>query len=730
VAQAVDKPLNSGAVEMPKIDGGQNKFPPRSDDGSRNKGGKNPKMLRSSEQGDDEEDQKIIRRALKRLDLCIQVEGENRKPALEDRKFWNGDQWPADVSAQRLRDQRPCLTVNKLKTITHQITNEQRQNRPAININPVGDKGDIEVAKMYRGLVRAIERDSVADIAYDTAYHDAVISGFGYWRLMTEYESPDSMNQVIVIKRIRNPFTVYGDVMSQEPDGSDWRYGFVTELIPRSQFDDEYPDADPMSWTVGGIGETMKNWITQDAVRVAEYFEITFKKRTLVQLENGFVGWEDELEKEAKDRYKVINERESEEPEVMWYKMTALEILERRPWVGKWIPIVKMVGDEIDIEGRSKLSGVVRDAKDPQRAYNYGVTAEMEQIALAPKAPFVMAEGQDEGHEDEWQKANVTSYPVLHYKQTDLEGEKAPPPQRQPGPQPAAGWQSIKQAAQQDIMGTTGIRFDATTQERMYDESGRALKELRQRGDLGSFHYLDNMARSLRHTGEMILDLAPKIYDTPRVITILREDDSEERVKIDPSQARPMMEQPNGPDGKKLKIFNPTYGKYGVTTTIGPSYATKRIEASESMMDFARAIGAPNAMLFADLIAKNQDWPGAEQIEARMAKIIAQQHPGAVAPDMKDVSPQVQAMLQGLQQQNQQLQQQVVAMNRTILDQDKDRQVKRDADNHKFEAALLSIAQKAEASQNAHVGSQIQDLVKAVTEMHQSLMKPPEARTQ
>lgn len=659
------------------------------------------KVVKSpQEQAEDIEKKKaeeILGRARKRFDKAIQAEAANRRDALEDLKFFVGEQWPADVVAQRNFDKRPCLTINKIPTFVHQVTNDLRQNRPTINVSPVGDKGDREVAKMYRGLIREIERASMAELAYDTAAFNAVANGLGFWRTTTEYDESVSFNQVIRVKRVRNPFTVYIDPDHQEPDGSDSKWGFITEMIPRHEFEEMYPKNDPMAWSQGAVGEGLKNWVTQDNIRIAEYFEVGHKSRTLVQLSNGHVGWEDELSEDVlghieRGDFEIVNRRESEEQKVTWYKMTVKEILEKQPWPGKWIPIVKVIGDEVDVEGKVKLSGLIRNSKDAQRMVNYWETAFTELVALAPKAPFIGAEGQFEGHEAQWKQANTRSYPYLMYKPETLAGKPVPPPQRQPLVGVPQGIQQGIQNASQNMMATTGIRFDATMQERTIDESGRAIRELRRTGDVGSFHYVDNFARSLRHQGNIFLDLIPKIYDTKRIVTILREDDTEEMVQLDPNQQKPF-QQMRGSEGKVQSIFNPTYGKYGVTVTIGPGFATKRIEAGESLMAFAKAV-PQIAQFIPDLIAEAMDWPGSEKLSTRLAKVVAMQAPGVMSPDMKNVEPEIQALLMSMQQQIQKMTQENAALMKTLTDQTADRQIKLEGINKVFEAKMAALDEK------------------------------------
>lgn len=765
MAQDPTKPKDDGRVKLPRIDSAMNKLPPvtgnapagdqgdkidKKDKVKRRRGKKAPALATTSDApidddfrdavGDDNkskdksimlgakdgkksDDAELLARIRKRFERCIQAESENRKAGLDDLRFKAGQQWPPDVEAQRATDKRPCLTINKLPTFIHQITNDQRQNRPAIDVAPVGEKGDLDVAKMYRGMIRAIERDSSADIAYDTAFDNAVSNGWGYFRILTEYEDEETVNnQVLVIKRIRNPFTVYGDPNGQEPEGADWKFGFITEMVPKDEFEVEWPKAQPVNFDMSGEGESYKNWIGKDEVRVAEYYEITSEKRTRLALSNGAEIWEDDLHDDMKaaidaGRITIEREREADCPKTMWYKVTALEVLERAECVFRWVPIIRVIGDEIDIEGKVKFFGIVRNAKDAQRMYNYWVTSETELVALAPKSPFIVEEGQIEGHESQWKNANTKNFPYLSYKGTNVAGKPVPPPQRQSPVQVPAGVVQAKAGAAQDMMATTGIRFDATQNERMIDESGRAIRELRRSGDLGSFHFVDNLGRALKHAGRILVDAIPKVYDTKRTLMILREDGKEESVTLDPHADKAYFEKPT-PDGmKKDKIFNPNHGKYGVTVVIGPSYATKRIEAAQSMLEFAKAL--PNtAALISDLIAKNQDWDGAQEMAERLAKAVP---PQLMTPDSKDIPPQLQAVMQNMDNQIKMLTQERQQMIAALNDQQADRAQKQDKIDKDFEAKILGVVETANANANTHIVAQIKEITNLV-----NAMKPPE----
>jgi hypothetical protein len=743
-------------VDMPRITSGMNKLPPKDlspakDDERGDLLGKDDKNLAK--------DADLIDAAKKRFKAALTVESKNRTDAVEDLKFVNGDQWSEADAGARAADGRPCLTENRIPTFANQIINDQRQNRPSINISPLGDKASKKDAKILRGMIRAIERDSSADTAYDTGFQSAVHNGWGYWRIVTEYESDESFNKVIVIRPIPNPFNVYLDP-SRTPFMLDAGWGFISEMIPREEFQREYPDAQLTPWGEGGTGDKDGDWMNEREIRVAEYYYFDHTERERIMLDNGWQGWEDDLDPTiAADvdsgRLKVEARRTVQVKQLKWAKMTAIEVLERRDCDGNYVPIIECDGTVLNINGKLVKKGIVRDAKSPQRMLNYYTTLEAENVALQPKAPWIMEEGQIEGHEAKWQQANRKSYSYLLYKGVNLDGTPAPPPQRQEFKGPPAAILAAREGTVEALKAVTGIRFDATMSERMKDESGRAIRELNQNANLGAYHYIDNFGRALKNTGIVLVDLIPYVYDTRRMVAIVDEDGTEEPVMIRPDMQQAHAEvQANMPDGNrgKLKLFNPKIGRYRVTASIGPSYATKRVEAQESIMDFMRVV--PNAApLIMDLVAKFSDWEGAEQIASRLAKAL---DPRLLTPDRSDMSPQVQALIQNLQAQVQQMQQQLVAAAKEAQDRTKDREVivkqidsTYAAKHEKTQADLMEslramaedrrqhdqdlaakvaiemekIAQKRESTFQGTVGRQIGELAKAISDIQKALQQ-------
>jgi len=591
-----------------------------------------------------------IEEAKQFLRLCNDSDSNNRAEALDDVRFAAGDQWPVDVQNSRVLEARPCLTINKVDAYIRQICNQQRQQRPRIKVHGMNNDSDAKVAEIITGITRHIENQSDADQAYDHAFEYCVKMGWGYWRVTTDYVRDDSFDQEIYIKRIENPFSVYFDPNSVEPDGSDSEKCLVTTVVSKAVFRKMYPNAeDTQGFSSRGTGDTESEWVTKEDIRIAEYFYTEREKAMIIQLSDGTTGYSDEMpskEALAEAGITVIDKRDTWRKKIKWCKLTAMQILEEGEWAGKFIPIVPVYGQEVRVDDKHKKFGLVRMAKDPQRMYNYWSTALTETVALAPKAKWLLAEGQDEGHENEWAMANIKAMPVLRYKQTDIEGRIAPAPTRlQPEP-PPAGVMTALQGMNQDLQAVVGIFDPGQLPQGM--QSGKSLQGQQSQADMTNFHYYDNLTRSIRHTGRIILDLIPKIYDRQRVMRIIGDDGKPEMVIIN--------EQGQDEQGVSKVLNDVTVGEYDVVMETGPGYNSKRQEAVDSMMGL---LGAdPTLMQTAgDLIFRNMDFPGADVIADRLAAA----NPMAQIDDKSPIPPQVQMQLAQSKQQIQQLQQQIQA---------------------------------------------------------------------
>jgi len=592
-----------------------------------------------------------IQEAIDFLKFSNEADTENRQKGLDDLKFSTGDQWPIEVQNSRHLEARPCLTINKLDAYVRQIVNQMRQSRPRMRAHSMNSEANAKVADIITGIFKHIEVNSDADTAYDTAGEYAVRVGWGYWRVITDYVREDSFDQEIYIKPIDNPFSVYFDPNSVQPDGSDAEKVLITTLMSKDDFKIQYPGADDGGdFNQRGTGDFDPDWVQKEDIRVAEYFYVERKKTKLLLLSDGTKVYKDEApspEIMAAAGIMVVGERETMRKQIKWCKLTGLEILEERDWVGRYIPVVPVYGQMLTVEDKRKKYGLVRNAKDAQRMYNYWQTSLTESIALAPKAKWLLAEGQDEGHENEWAQANIKSMPVLRYKQTDINGKEAPAPQRlQPEP-PPAGVIAAAMSIDKDLQSVVGI-FDPS-QLPQGNMSGKAIRGQQMQQDMTNFHYYDNLVRSMKHTGRIILDLIPKIYDRERVLRIIGYDGKPEMVTVN--------ERVQDEMGVEKVLNDVTVGEYDVYMDTGPGYQSKRQEAVEAMMPMI----STNQELFnlaGDLVFRNMDFPGAEVIADRLAA----NNPLAQIDEKSDIPPQIQMQLMQAQKQIADMQQMIAAM--------------------------------------------------------------------
>jgi hypothetical protein len=682
----------------------------------------------------------ILATARSRLDMAVSSLAESREDEMDDLRFYAGSpdnhwQWPADVLATRGAVQgqtinaRPTLTINKLPQHVRQVTNDQRQNRPGAKCIPVDDNADVEVAEVFNGLIRHIEYMSDADVAYDTACENQVAYGEGYIRLLTEYCEDNSFDQDIKIGRIRNSFSVYMDPTIQDPTGADAKWCFITEDITKAEFERLYPDAAPISTLQSlGVGDqSISNWLNEDTVRIADYYYIDYDKATLNLYPGNataFAGTPED--KQLKAFYgKPLKSRESDRPKVKYCKINGYEILEERDWAGKWIPVIRIVGNEFEVDGRLYVSGLVRNAKDAQRMYNYWVSQEAEMLALAPKAPFVGYGGQFEGYENQWKTANTNNWPYLEVNPdvTDGQGAVLPLPQRAQPPMASSGLLQAKAGASEDIKATTG-QYNASLGMGSNERSGRAILARQREGDVGTYHYGDNLARGVRHIARQIIDLAPKIYDTQRIARIIGEDGETKMVKINPDQPQPVNKIVNEQGIVIEKIYNPGVGKYDVVATTGPGYATKRQEALEAMAQLLQ--GNPQLWSVAgDLFVKNMDWPGAQEMAERFKKTI---DPKLLSNSDEDPALQAaQQQIQAMGAEMDQMHQMIQNVGKSIEMQDLERK-EFEAQIKLYDAETKRIA----AVQAGMTEEQIQDIamgvVAAAMESQNTVNQMPEMR--
>lgn len=631
-----------------------------------------------------------------RFKIAADAEAGWRLEALDDLRFLVGDQWPQSTKQARDQANRPCLTINRLPAIKRQLVNEQRAQRPAIVVRPVGNGADVDSAEMLEGLIRHIEVQSDVEIADDTAFEHMVTGGRGYVEVCADYLPGKTFDQELYVKRVKNPFTCYCDPASVQPDESDAQWKFEICDYPKEEYRARFGDSDLAGLPdFMSIGDNFPQWGDSKTIRVAKYWVRVAKDDVLYKLDSGDVLTKTEYDlrhvgmSKGSEKLRIVAERPYCSYTATCYVINAIEILDEYIFPGKmgYIPLIPCLGEDFDVNGVRHLAGIIREAKDPQRSINYFRSYAAETIALAPKAPFIGWKGQFK--DAKWATANVVNYAYLEADTVTSEGTPAPSlPQRNSVEPPIQAVLALSQVIDGDLKAVTGI-YEPSMGEPKGDQSGKAITSLQGQSQLTNLNFTDNLTRMKRHVGRVLLDAAPFIYDAPRIQRIINPDGSADMVIVHSGRTN-AAERLKTPEISE--VYDLSMGSYDVIVDVGKDYKTRRNEAFEEQSELAAADRSGKIFeVAADIIIGNSDMPGAREIAKRMRKVMP---PALFTDDSGDPRVQLQqatATIQQLEQQNIQLMKQ----NADYIDTIKTEQVQQNA---KIEVAKLQAAAQVEVA--------------------------------
>jgi hypothetical protein len=609
----------------------------------------------------------VVTEARQRYEYAKGAWAEIYRLARDDMRFsdpTSSAQWPDSAKADRLRDNRPCMTFDQVGQYVRQVVNQARRNRPAMDFIPVDDNSDPKLAEILQGLARQTEYESRAQVAYITALEHAVRGGIGYFRAVTEPKESEIEGQLAVrLLRVNDFTTVFPDPDFQEPDGSDMTFGFVEQMMPSAVFSKRYPDAEMSKGDSDG-------WFSTEHVRVCEYFR-------LVDGADGHQRCE-------------------------WFKISGEEVLDKGEFPASYVPIFPVLGNEEWEDGKRRVCGLVRTARDAQISYNFERNAEFEAVAVGPKAPYLAPIEAIDGHEAIWQNANRGNVAVLPYNSMTEDGAPIQKPERINPAQIATGWAQLRETSRRDIQSAMG-QFDSTVGNNPNQQSGRAVLALADKAETGTYHYIDNLSLTVAHCGRVLTQVWPRIYDQAQVIRILGEDDDAQFVRVDPQMPMAYFEAEDG-----TVVVNPGVGKYDVRATIGPAYQSRQAEAAAEIGELVN--GNPQMMaLLGDVWVKMRNFPGAERLARRLQAMLPPQVKAAEEGGQAPLPPEVQAALTAAQQEIQGLQQQLEEASRGVAQE-----------------RLKSATQIKIAEINADSRRDVEELKGMVSMLVQRMTPPPQ----
>lgn len=569
-----------------------------------------------------------IRRRFKEAESAV---SSRYADALDDVRFAfiPGNQWDSHMGA--MRGSRPKYEFNYLRQTIKQVLNDNRQNTPTIRVSPM-ENGDKEMAELRQGLIRNIEAQSNADIAYDWGAMYAIAGGYGCWSVGTKYTSDDSFDQDIVIKRIENPFSVFFDPNARELDKSDGRFAFEVDSISRAEYRSKYPDKELRNFDSAlPSGLHYEGWYKKDTVRICRYWAKHRETKMIYQLSDGRVvdgkAFDLIAEQAANPPFDPmtgqpayapvtkIAQREVEYDRITVEVLSGDETLEGpTDWPGSYIPLIPVWGDVVNVDGETYWNGMVRPSRDSQILINFSQSNMIEVIASQPKAPYLATAEMLKGYEREWENMAVDNPPVLPYN-PDPNAPGAAPSRLSPPALPP-GWYDLNRQNVENLKSTSGVH-DASLGRASNETSGRAIMARQHEGDVANYNYTDNIAKAVQFTGIVINDLIDKTYTTERELRTLGDDASEKYVRVN----KPVW---NELEGRWEKVNDLSKGKYDVTVTTGPSFTTQRMETLAALTDLARIQG-PMGSVFAYGILKYMDVPGISEFEDIARKILISQ---------------------------------------------------------------------------------------------------------
>lgn len=617
----------------------------------------NENALQEAATSGDSEQKEILSMAMDRFAAAQEASNEWRSLATIDLRFSSNDQWDDGARRDREVTGRPCFTEDHISPAVRQIVNESRQNRPSIEVDPKGDGADVDTSMVIAGLIRDIEYQSNADTAYDIAEEYAVRTGLGYFRLVPEYAETDSFDQVLRIKQIEDPLTVYMDPDHKEQDGSDAEWAFVVRDISKTDFTRLYPEADMQNSLPFDLNNN--GWVSDDTVRVAEYFYKEYKsvmiyhvKTFAKALDGSMMLFNDEVtrikptKEELDSQTKVIvKKRKAEQCTVKWLVINGKEVLSETIFPGQFIPVFPVKGEEFWVDNKRVIMGAVRRAIDSQKIINFMVSSQVEAIDMGNKVPYIGAAGQFEGFEDRWRNANNTNYAYLEYNTVDVDGKPIAPPTRQSVETPIQAIQATRQQSDNSMKQIFGI-YESATGAQSNETSGVAIIARKEQSSNSNFHYYDNLVRAIKHLGRVLVEVIPTYYDTARTVRIVKPNGEQELTAINQYLE-------NG------KIHKMEAGLYAVVVKTGPSYMTKRQKLVEN--GTALISQYPQAgPLIADLLVQASDFEGAQEMAARLRTQVPPEVLAASGESGAGVDPKAQiqsltVQLQGAQKNLEQL---------------------------------------------------------------------------
>jgi len=536
------------------------------------------------------------------------AEKDQREHSRECDLFLNkrDGQWEPDIAQKFTRNGRPRYTFDLCNPVVNTLSGAIRMANFGIKVRPANDQADDDRAEVLSGMIRNIESISNAQSIYNNAATSMVGTGFDAWMVTQEYSDSESFDQDLFIRPINSAVdSVYWDPNSMRQDRSDSMWATKLTAMSKEAYKARWPEGSCQS--VAEDRSRSSYYDKPDQVIVGEFYWIEERPIKLIQMSDGSVYRESEVEQysdqlAAKGVTEVRSRNRVERVVKVRHYDGSDWLNEAKETVFNWIPLIPLYGYFRISENKITFRGETEKLLDQQRVHNYAHSAEVLQTALSPIDKIFITPEQAADHEDQLERMNQSSDAVQYYNHV----EDQPNPYRMGTAQTNPNLAVIANSTRQAIIQSSGV-FAASMGDNPSLQSGVAIEQLQERGDVSMVHYFDSMEVALTHTARILVDAIPKAYDATRRVRILGEDGVPEQIDLN----KTVLE-----NGQPKVLNDLSTGRYDVTVDIGKSFKSRQQESVAAILEMAN-VDPSVIQIGADILLNNASGPSLDLIAQR-----------------------------------------------------------------------------------------------------------------
>ena len=538
-----------------------------------------------------------------------EAEQDSRNAVMEAKLFISERDGQWDPYAVDKMDGRYRGTFDMCTPIVDQIAGEIEQSDFTIRVSPSGGDASKETAKTLDGLIRNIRNISNAESVFQSAGRSNVIGGFDAWEVVQEFIEGDSFDQDLFIRRVPNASTsVWFDPGSVLQDRSDAAWGVKLNAIPVAEYKDMWPEGKMVS--VGDNAVNRRNQDKIDSVTVGQIYFRKPRKIEIVLMSDGKVYQVDDDFEKVQDEFARagINEvkRRTRDAWRVYSRMFDGDewLADEEETVFDYVPLIPVYGNFDIVDNKTVYFGKLEKLYDQQRILNYAMSRDIEDGALSPAPAIWMTDEMAEGND--YESMNTDRAPVRIFNVDPENPGLTPVPMG--GPQASTGLQATIQQSK-DMITASGNIFAAQQGNANPNQSGVAGNQQIEQGNIGSIKWFKPLEVAICHTGKILINAIPRVYDSTRQVRILEEDGTSSMVMLNQTIFDEQTQT-------NVTLNDLSLGEYDAVCEVGPAFNNQQKETQEAFLQMA-SIDPTIAQNGMDVWLKNQKSPGMDLMAER-----------------------------------------------------------------------------------------------------------------